>query len=240
MDLAKPCLDVGLYTGDLDAHRRFWEDEVGCAYQGYLKLGGGVRQHRFGLDRSVVKVNHARDRLPDSPSGLRRLTVTSSRVEQPVELDAPDGLAVRLVPVGHDGPGALVVEVAASDVEATRRWWSQGLGAEDGAEDGDEQGGDEQGGEERGATVAVGTTVVAFVADPDRLPTGELQARGLRYLTVQVPDVVAAYERFVSRGSGRSHVPHQAGRYRRHRLRPLARRRLARAVAAGRPDRTPA
>lgn len=196
MRLAKPALDIGLYTEDLDAHRRFWEDEVGAVYEGFQKLGGGVRQHRYGLHGSVVKVNDSRNPLPEAaPSGLRRLTVATDRVSAPVDVTAPDGGAVRLVPVGHDGITALGVDISALDPDATRRWWTEAVGGE-AVGDG---------------RVSVGTTILSFMAEPGRAPTGGLRAPGFRYLTAQVRDVVEEHARMVAAGSDASSAPTRLG-----------------------------
>lgn len=185
MRLAKQHLDVGLYTEDLDAHRRFWEEVLGLPYEGFQKLGGGVRQHRYGLNGSVLKVNHSRGPLGDGPTGLRRLVVASDRVDRPVDLEDPDGTPVRLVPVGHDGITHVGVEVAAIDPGATRRWWTDGLGAEEAGD----------------AGVRIGTTVLLVAPAQGRAPTSAVEARGLRYLTAQVADVPAEYEALVGSGS---------------------------------------
>lgn len=195
MQLAKPCLDVGLYTEDLEAHRRFWEGQIGVVDEGFQKLGGGVRQHRYGLHGSVVKVNHSRNPLPEAPTGLRRLTVATDRVTDPVDLTAPGGTAVRLVPIGHDGITALGVEIATSDPDATRRWWTEAVGAA-ALEDG---------------RVSVGTTVIGFLAEPGRAPTGSLRAAGFRYLTAQVRDVVEEHARMVAAGSDATSAPTRLG-----------------------------
>ena len=195
MELAKRCLDVGLYTGDLDAHRRFWEVDLGLPYEGFQKLGGGVRQHRFGVHGSVLKVNHARDPLPDQPGGLRRITVATDRAPAPTDLMDPDGTLVRLVPVGLGGVTALGIELATDDVEAARRWWVDGIGAEQIADE----------------AVRVGTTVVHLVAEPGRAPTGPMKARGLRYLTAQVTDVVAEHDRLVGLGVEAPMAPTRLG-----------------------------
>lgn len=195
MDLAKHCLDVGLYTEHLDPHRRFWEVEVGLAYEEYLKLGGGVRQHRFGVNGSVLKVNHSRELLDDTPTGIRGLTIATDRAPAVVSLTDPDGSAVRLVPRGEAGVPGLEVAVAASDVGATRRWWTEGIGADDLGD----------------GRVQVGTTIVALSSEPDRAPTGPMKGRGLRYLTIQVRDVIGEYERMVSLGHDGPITPTQLG-----------------------------
>ncbi len=196
MRLAKPSLDIGLYTEDLDAHRRFWEGDVGTVDEGFQKLGSGVRQHRYGIHGSVIKVNHSRNPLSEAPTGLRRLLVASDRVTSPVDLVAPEGIAVRLVPAGLEGVTGLAVEIAASDPEATRRWWTDAVGATELQGDG---------------RVSLGTTVIDFVAERGRTPTGGLRAKGFRYLTAQVHDVVEEHARMVAAGSDAPSAPTRLG-----------------------------
>ena len=49
MDLAKDCLDVGLYTDRYDELHAFYCGELGLPYEELLKAGRGVHQHRVGL-----------------------------------------------------------------------------------------------------------------------------------------------------------------------------------------------
>lgn len=193
--LAKPHVDIGLYTEHFDAHRSFWEGTLRLHYEGYQKLGGGVRQHRYGLNGSVLKVNHARDALANAPTGLRRLIVTTDIVERPVDLTDPDGTPVRLVPPDGDGGVSMVVEVAVAELDATRRWWVEGVGGMDIG----------------GGGVRIGETVVALVEEPGRAPTSVQKAVGLRYLTVQVHDVVAEHARLVDFGSDAPMDPTRLG-----------------------------
>src|SRR5688572_9801134 len=113
MNLAKPCLDVGVFTNRLDEMRAFYEGEVGLPYNHLLKLGGGGHQHRLDLHGSVFKLNHHRDTLPDSPTTFRRLVIAGAG---PRILHDPDGNEVELVPPGHDGVTDIAVHWATRDV----------------------------------------------------------------------------------------------------------------------------
>ena len=64
MDLAKPRIDVGLFTTKLEPMLDFWQNEIGLPFDHMLPLGGGVRQHRHDLLGSVLKINHSRHELP--------------------------------------------------------------------------------------------------------------------------------------------------------------------------------
>ena len=46
MQLAKPCIDIGIYTNQRDAQLHFWQTQVGLPFEELLKLGGGSQQHR--------------------------------------------------------------------------------------------------------------------------------------------------------------------------------------------------
>ncbi len=201
MRLAKPHLDVGFMTEDWEAAERFWGDDVGLAYEEFLKIGAGVRQHRFGCHGSVVKVNHSRERLPASPSIYRSLRISSDRVDRPLALAHPDGVPVTLVPPGFDGIVGLELTVATADVAASRRFWVEGLGGEDLAtiDNG------------AGAVVRVGDSVVRLEATPGLAPMTDRNGRGLRYVTVQVFDVDAEHARLVELGFAEEWAPTTLG-----------------------------
>ena len=79
MDLAKPAIDIGLFTNQLEPMLSFWQNTVGVPFNELLPVGKGVHQHRHAIGRSVFKLNHVRDALTPSPaSGIRRLTVASA------------------------------------------------------------------------------------------------------------------------------------------------------------------
>ena len=79
MDLAKPCLDVGLYTDRDDDLRAFYVDRLGLPYEELLKAGRGVHQHRVGLHGSVLKLNSSREPLDDAPTAFVRLDIHADR-----------------------------------------------------------------------------------------------------------------------------------------------------------------
>ena len=186
MDLAKPCLDVGVYTDRYEDLRAFWEGEVGLPYEELLKAGRGVHQHRLGLPHgSVFKLNSARDELPASPTRFGLLTIATDRVTAPTPLVDPDGTPVELVPVGHDGVTGIRVDWATSDVARLRMLLVDGFGAID----------------EGSAGLRVGTTLLRLVEDTVTPPVTTMRAGGgLRYLTVQVHDVRAEHARLLGLG----------------------------------------
>ena len=92
MKLAKPQLDVGLFARQMDPVKRFWSDTVGLSFDHMLKLGGGVQQHRFRMNGSVLKINHSRPVLAESKAqGIAGLRIASRRIRTPSYLHDPDG-----------------------------------------------------------------------------------------------------------------------------------------------------
>ena len=194
MDLAKPHLDVGLYTDRFDAVRRFYEGDLALPYQELLKAGRGVHQHRFGLRGAVLKVNDSREPLEEAVTAFRGLVVVDPDPPSPRHRTDPDGLDVVLVPVGHGGIRAVGVRWASTDPDRLGRLLADGFDAE-GIGDG---------------RWRIGETVVMVEHDPD-VAVGPLRARGFRYLTVQVRDVRGEHERLLALGWHEGTAPIRLG-----------------------------
>ena len=193
MDLAKNAVDVGLYTDDLETSRAFWGDVVGLPYQELLKAGAGVHQHRYGLHGAVLKLNASREPLEQATSGLRGLRIASGAITEPTSFSSPEGVAVELVPPGHDGVDATEIQTVVSDGASARRWWVEGIGAT-----------------EDGARFRVGETLIA-VRTSERLPAGSMRRRGLTYLTVQVRDLDTEHARMLDLGFEEGTAPVRLG-----------------------------
>ena len=98
MQLVKDRLDFGLYTTNHDAMLEFWQTEVGLPYEEMLPAGRGVRQHRHGLNGSVFKLNHSRERLAQLElGGYRELLIAREGLTAERSLVDPDGNRVRLI-----------------------------------------------------------------------------------------------------------------------------------------------
>ena len=187
MELAKDCLDVGLYTDRYEQMHAFYVERVGLPYEELLKIGGGVHQHRLGLNGSVLKVNSSRQPLGDGPTNFLRLDI-ASEVDGPLDTVDPDGTAVTLVPEGTIG-----VHWASSDRDRLAELLRAGLGA---TEEGDNR-------------FLVGTT--RLVLHEGGGPVGPMRCRGFRYLTVQVRDVRAEHGRLVGLGWREQMAPVKLG-----------------------------
>ncbi len=183
MLLAKPAVDCGVLTNNLDPNLSFWSDQVGLPYEELLKVGGGVHQHRLGLHGAVLKLNSARAPLAAGNTGIRALRIAAA-IEEPRDMVSPDGCRVSLVPAGFEGIAAAEVTLAVSNVERTRRLVIDGLGAiEDDAH-----------------RFRLGESLLRLVSEPDRAPTETRNVAGYSYLTVQIFDVEAEHERLLRLG----------------------------------------
>lgn len=196
MQLAKPHFDVGLFTNKRDAQLAFWRDEVGLEYDHMAKLGGGVQQHRHLANGSIVKVNHARDRLPDAPRcGFRQLIIARAGLSQARDLADPDGNRVRLVPSGTDGVVGIGVRLRQTDVAAGARFYGEMLGFE-AVGDG---------------VFLCGDSRLVLEHEPSLAPVGDMRASGFRYLTIQIADVDAIHREILARGGTEGAPPRNFG-----------------------------
>ena len=185
MRLAKPAIDVGLFTDNLEAMLRFWQEDVGLPFEELLLLGGGARQHRHGMDGSVLKVNEARDPLPDTPrAGYRELFIAREGLTAARSLTDPDGNRVTLVPPGTDGVTGIGVRLGVRDEAAFRRFYGEQLGLEPAGD----------------RAYRCGTSVLTFEPDPAAPSAAEMRGPGFRYLTVQVRDVDSEHRELLARG----------------------------------------
>ncbi|HKK29879.1 MAG TPA: VOC family protein [Alphaproteobacteria bacterium] len=187
---AKPAFDIGLATNDLEAHRSFWGDTVGLPYDHLAKLGGGFHQHRWRQGDSIIKVNHTRMPLPDTPAGgYQSLTLGVGNAS--TALVAPNGVPVRLRP---DAETDLTLHAVSNDLDGFARFYGDLLGLEpDGP-----------------FVFRLGRSRI--LATQGRVPRIDgWREKGLRYMTVQIFDcdrVTAALEQ---RGVELGHPPRTVG-----------------------------
>ncbi|MCP3857957.1 MAG: VOC family protein [Actinomycetia bacterium] len=183
-ELAKRQLDIGTMIHDWEAGQSFWADTVGLSYTKFEKIGGGVRQHRFDGNGSVIKVNHSRQPMDPHPTIHRRLRIVSDRVTEPRLVHDPEGVEVELVPAGHDDIIDVEIVNATANLGEARRFWVNGIG---GTEIGP-------------GRFRVGDSIVGCVEELDLTRPTNRRAPGFRYLTVQVQHVDEAWPRLVEMG----------------------------------------
>ncbi len=182
MRLAKPALDVGLYTNQLAPMLDFWQNRAQLELSEMLPLGGGVRQHRHAIGQSVLKLNHTREALdPSPPSGLAKLTIFVAGLADPQPLTDPDGNTLELRPRTAASPN-LRLTLAVNDVARSRVFYGETLELPIDA----------------AGHFSVGTSQIEII--PGQIATSEQKGLGYRYMTFQVFDVLAEHSKIVARG----------------------------------------
>jgi lactoylglutathione lyase len=188
MDLAKPRVDIGLNTNNLEAMLAFWQGEAGIPFDHVLPIRKGMKQHRHDANGSVLKVNHYEAPLPDArPSGYAELIVAREGLTEPVRLSDPDGNAVTLVPPGRDGVMQIAIRLRVRDLAAHRRFYSDALGLT----------------EEKhasGAAFRAGETLLILEQSAEAPGDSTMEGKGWRYITFQVFKVDTEHACIVSRG----------------------------------------
>ena len=203
--LAKDCLDVGVFTNNLESMLGFWQTQVGLAFDHLLRVGGGIHQHRHDHLGSVFKLNHSRTALPPrTPAGYLKLYVAKLDVTATIELVDPDGNQVVLVPVGHAGIGQWAIEVATASADEFFAFYSQGLGLP------------RLSGHD--CAVYCGRSQIIGCLDALLTPTSATEhsngmlAVGYRYTTIQVKDVDAMHARVMAAGATEGRAPMSLGK----------------------------
>jgi lactoylglutathione lyase len=185
MRLAKPRIDIGLFTDDIEAQRKFWGEVVGLRLDHELELAPGWIQHRYDAYGSVIKVNHLAGGVPDRPpSGITRLTVAVEGIDKSWMGGHPGGDRVLLVP-----PGGAVAEIGvtltSADPERMIAFYREALDFEECAP----------------GVLRLGNSLLTVVEGPSGTPyDDDVIGPGFRYLTIQVFDADAEAAEVVRRG----------------------------------------
>lgn len=191
MRLAKPHLDLGLFTADLAAHRHFWGADIGLRLDHELPFDAHWVQHRYDAHGSVIKVNHYLHPMPEiPPSGLVGLTIAREGVT-PREAPTPGGEWVRLVPPGTDGVVRIGITVRTPEPARMLDFYLGALEFE-----------------AAGPSAArCGDTVLFVERGPGGSTTPEFMGPGYRYLTIQIFDADAEMAAVVGRGARLGRAP---------------------------------
>lgn len=191
MRLAKPHLDIGLFTSDIANHSVFWRETVGLRLDHKLDFGNGTVQHRYDAHDSVIKVNHFPGTLPAfPPTGYVGLTI--ARAGTPGwEGRHPGGDQVRLVPPGTDGVVGIGITVSTPEPARMMDFYLNAMEFE-----------------RAGRTVArCGDSLLFVVKGSGGAETDDFVGPNFRYLTVQIFDADAACEQIVARGGRLARAP---------------------------------
>lgn len=193
MELAKPALDIGLYTNQVDAALAFWQEQAHVPYSELLKIGGGQHQHRHAIGDSVLKINNRREPVPSAPPcGLRTLEIFTEAVDDSVELIDPDGNDVVLSPPNASGDN-LCLHMVANRLAEAEHFYAEVLGLPGDAATG----------------FKVGASRIRLSEGP--VAPVERTAVGYRYMTLQVFDVVGTHAEILARGGQEGSAPVRLG-----------------------------
>ena len=196
MQLAKNHIDVGIATAQIDAQLAFWQNEVGLPFEELLPLGGGRRQHRHGMNGSVLKINESRGPLPDTPlAGYRELFIARDGLATSQTLTDPDGNRITLVPPGENGVTGIGMRLAVRDTAAFGDFYGRILGLEP----------------VREHAYRWGDSLVMFERDRSVVAPASREGVGYRYVTVQVWDVDAGHAALVALGATEGSSPMTLG-----------------------------
>ena len=197
MQLAKPRIDIGLATNDLEPMLAFWQGEAGVPFDHVLKISKAQEQHRHDVLGSVLKINHRLDPLPANlPSGYRELLIAREGVMAPMALADPEGNRVSLVPPGHEGVTQIGVRIAVRSLEAHRRFYAEALGLP----------------EERPGVFRAGESLVLLEERADAPADAQMQGPGWRYITFQVFKVDDEHAAVLAKGGREAMAPLTLGK----------------------------
>ena len=193
MKLAKEALDVGLLTDD-PAMIAFFEEEVGLGAPERLPIGGGVVQHRFAFQGSVVKVNVVPELPIQVRSGYVSVLLAVEGDAAPRLLRGPDDIAVERVSPGAQGVTQLGVRLRVPNRTAAEAYFRDALGwrVEEGI-------------------ARLGRTAVLLEESAGAPSAVRMPVRGWTYLTAQVFDCDAETDAAVARGATLAAAPRTLG-----------------------------
>jgi lactoylglutathione lyase len=200
MNLAKPRIDVGLFTNRLEEMLAFYQRDIGLPFDHMLPLGNGRQQHRHDLLGSVLKINASREAIAErAPSGYRELLIARDGLLGPKRLTDPDGNAVTLVPPGLFGIERIGMKLAVRNVAAHRRFYAQTLELPDVPEEG-------------GLSFLAGDSVILIEEDAAAPADATIEGTGFRYLTMQVFRTDDEHAGILARGGREGSAPQTLGK----------------------------
>jgi catechol 2,3-dioxygenase-like lactoylglutathione lyase family enzyme len=153
-----------------------------------LPVRRGQKQYRHDEQGSVIKLNHHAEHLPEAaPSDYRELMIAREGLQKPRRMVDPDGNRVQLVPPGYDGVTQLAVAMGVRSLSEHRRFYGDILGFSEQSWSG-------------GPAFRLGDSLVLLEQDRTATVDPVRQARGWRYITLQVADIDAGHDELRSKG----------------------------------------
>ena len=174
MKLAKPAVDLGLNTNNLAAMLAFWQNDVGLPFDHVLPIRKGTKQHRHDLLGSVLKINHADERLPETqPSGFVELLIARDALGPSRHLRDPDGNRVTLVDKAKSGIAQIAIRMNVRDPDAHARFFQSALGLKEASL-------------VDGRAFQAGQTLLFLDGSQEAPSDATMEGKGYRYITFQV------------------------------------------------------
>lgn len=199
MKLAKPRVDIGLNTNNLEPMLAFWQNEVSASFDHVLPIRSGLKQHRHDLNGSVLKINHYREPLPQrAASGYHELIVARSGFTAPRSLEDPDGNRVQLVPPGTFGVSQIAMKLRVRDPAPHARFYVEALGLE--AVPG-----------VSGAAFRAGESLLLCERSEAAPSDASFDGQGWRYITFQVFKVDEEHAHILAHGGREAMAPRTLG-----------------------------
>lgn len=199
MNLAKPRVDIGLNTNNLEAMLAFWQGDAGLKFDHVLPIRKGMKQYRHDALGSVVKINAHSEPLPFTPpSGYVELLIAREGLSTPKALNDPDGNSVTLMPPGTIGITQVAIRLKVRNLAAHRRFYSEGLGLADEPS-------------ASGAAFRAGETLLLLDQSPDAPSDAAMDGKGWRYITFQVFKVDDEHQSVLQRGGREAMKPTTLG-----------------------------
>lgn len=199
MKLAKPRIDIGLFTNNIEPMLAFYQNELHIPFDHALPLGGGRMQHRHDLKGSVLKINASRTPIEATPAtGYSEILIARDGLLGPKSLTDPDGNKVTLVPTGLYGIEQIGIRLKVRDANAHRRFYALALCLPDVPEEG-------------GDSFYCGESVIMVEQDASAPADADIEGTGLRYITVQVFDADAEYDAIIAHGRYEGRRPQTMG-----------------------------
>jgi predicted enzyme related to lactoylglutathione lyase len=196
MQLAKQHIDVGLYTNETEAMLKYWQTKVGLHFEAMQPLGQGVRQHRYDMNGSVLKLNSVRDPMAQAKqSGYRELWIASTEVVESETLWDGDGNAIHLVLPGHSGVNGIALKLIVSSAARFREFYGTVMQLEPAGKD----------------RYRCGDSLLIYEEYPNAAQDTPLRAKGYRYFTIQVADIDQEHANLVARGAREAMPPTTLG-----------------------------
>lgn len=199
MQLAKPRVDIGLNTNNIEPMLAFWQNEVGLPFDHVLPIQKGMKQHRHDALGSVVKINHYEAPLPDvPPSGYVELLIAREGLIAAKAMSDPEGNKVTLLPPGTLGIRQIGIRLKVRDVAKHRKFYSDALGLDETSF-------------ENGAAFRAGETLLLLEQAADAPADATIQGKGWRYITFQVFKVDEEHPRILGHGGREAMKPTTLG-----------------------------